>query len=196
MIGYLSGKLIYREANGTVTIEVGGVGYRVLMKTSSFAQCQSSDASVQVWTHTYVKEDALSLYGFETIEERDCFEVLIQAHGVGPALALGILSVHSVQDLSSAVAQRDLTALMQVPGVGRKTAERLVIELESRLEGIVAPLNATLSIDFGKMGEVRQALLGLGFSGEEIKAVVGELLPSDSTQDMIKKALSRLKRVS
>ena len=134
MIGSLRGTIVHRSARGEVLLEVGGVGYRVTVPPATMAHLGELGATALVHTHLAVREDSLTLFGFATRDERDCFEALIGAHGVGPALALAILSVHGPALLRQALADGDLDALCLVPGVGRKTAARLMIELKSRLD--------------------------------------------------------------
>ena len=134
MIGSLRGVLLDRFAKGELLVEVGGVGYRVVVPTGTLGAVGELGAPVFLHVHTAVREDAIVLYGFATAEERTCFEALVGAHGVGPALALAILSVHSPSALRRVVLNDDVDALTEVPGVGKKTAARLLLELKSRLE--------------------------------------------------------------
>ena len=134
MIGSLRGQLLDRSAESELLIEVGGLGYRVLVTPSTAVSVGAVGTEVFVHTHHAVREDSDTLYGFTTVDERRIFESLIGAHGVGPALGLAILSVHDPVALRAAVAHDDLAALCLVPGVGRKTAARLVMELKSRLD--------------------------------------------------------------
>jgi Holliday junction DNA helicase RuvA len=137
VIGSLRGVLLDRTGRSghtaEVLVEVGGVGYRLVMPASLAGQLGPLGSAVFVHVHTHVREDALVLFGFQTRDERLCFEALIGAHGVGPAVALALLSVHSPAALQRAVHNDDADALMLVPGIGRKTATRLLVELESRL---------------------------------------------------------------
>ncbi len=133
MIGSLRGTLGDRSGTGEVLIEVGGVGYRVTVTPTTVVELGEPGTDVFVHVHHHIREDAQTLYGFLTREERDGFEALLGAHGVGPALALAILSVHGPDALALVVAEDDVDALCLVPGVGKKTAARLLIELKSRL---------------------------------------------------------------
>ena len=138
MIGLLRGAVVVRTGEGEVIIDVGGVGYRVAVTPATAAALvvagvrRSGEATLYV--HTHVREDAIVLYGFVHDDERRCFEVLLGSHGVGPALALAIMAALSPAALSTAVLEEDLDTLCTVPGVGRKTAARLLIELKSRLD--------------------------------------------------------------
>ena len=133
MIGSLRGILLDRSLGGEVLVEVGGVGYRVNAGPATVARLGDVDSEVFVWTYHHIREDTQVLYGFATKDERACFEALLGAHGVGPALALAILSIHTPVALARILAEDDLGALCLVPGVGKKTAARLLIDLKSRL---------------------------------------------------------------
>ena len=136
MIGLLRGKVVVRSAEGEVIVDVAGVGYRVAVTPATAAALMvgGGGAEATLFIHTHVREDAIVLYGFVHDDERRCFEVLLGSHGVGPALALAIMAVLSPASLSTAVLEDDLETLCTVPGVGRKTAARLLIELKSRLD--------------------------------------------------------------
>ena len=133
MIGSVRGTVVERTATGEVLVEVGGVGYRVHVPASALPILHPGDAAF-LFTHLHVREDAMVLYGFPTRDERDTFEALIGTTGVGPKLALAMLSVHSPSALRRALLEDDLASLTLVPGVGKRTAQRLLVELKSRLE--------------------------------------------------------------
>ncbi len=134
MIGLLRGHVVVRTGEGEVIIDVAGVGYRVTVTPATAAALAAGSVEATLFVHTHVREDAIVLYGFVHDDERRCFEVLLASHGVGPALALGIMAALSPAALSTAVLEDDLETLCTVPGVGRKTAARLLIELKSRLD--------------------------------------------------------------
>ena len=193
MIGMVRGELVERTT-GDVIVDTGGVGYRVLVSPSTAALLEPA-STVTLHTHLHVREDALTLYGFPTRGERQCFEALIGAHGVGPALALAILSVHRPDDLRLAVANDDVDALCLVPGVGRKTATRLVLELKSRLDlpaddpaSVLGPGGGASSA----LAEVREALTSLGYAPEEIREAVRSLPSEGDTSVLLREALSKL----
>jgi len=196
LIGSLRGTLVDRSARGEVVVEVGGVGYRATVAPATVAAVGQPGSAVMLHTHLHVREDALTLYGFTTRDDRDCFEALIGAHGVGPALALAILSVHGPAELRRALAEGDLDALTLVPGVGRKTAARLLIELKSRLDvGDLAP--ETVAALVGADGrtprsDLREALAGLGYEADEIGAVLHELPADGEVEDLLRNALRLL----
>src|SRR5208283_5626101 len=132
MIGSLRGNLIDKRAN-QVLLEVGGVGYQVQIPLSTFAGLGALHAETMLLIHTHVREDQFSLYGFLTAREKHCFELLISASGVGPSLALKILSGMGLDQLIPAIRKGDLAQLVRIPGVGRKTAERIVVELRDKV---------------------------------------------------------------
>lgn len=200
MIGSVRGQLIDRSAKGDVLIEtVSGVGYRVTVTAKTLGLlATSADESVFLLVHTHVREDALQLFGFLTREERITFELLISTHGVGPALALAILSAHTPSSLRSAVASEDADALTLVSGVGNKTAARLLIELKSKFEGADLDLPAVLVTAASAPGslseadgrnDVRAALAELGYSADEVRSVVRRLPASGDTSALLRQAL-------
>lgn len=194
MIGSLRGRLVARSPRGEATVEVGGVGYRVSVSPATLAGLGPTGAEVVVHTHLHVREDALTLYGFAAADERDCFEALLGAHGVGPALALAIVSVHSPSQLRRVLVEGDLDALTLVPGVGRKTAARLLIELKARLDVPESDLAAPGAEGNGTapLAELRVALAGLGYEAEEVRRVTGELPPDGDLEALLRSALRLL----
>jgi Holliday junction DNA helicase RuvA len=199
MIGSLRGLLLDRSAAGEVLVEVGGVGYRVTVPATTLAALGDLGGPVFLHVHTHVREDAIVLYGFATRDERVCFEALLGAHGVGPALGLAILSAHTPTSLARALATDDVDALTLVPGVGKKTAARLLIELKARLDLeidlslVVAGANGN-----GPGGgpsphaEVRAALAGLGYGPDEVRAALAGLPDGGEVPDLLKSALRQL----
>ena len=198
MIGSLRGRLLDRGPDGELLIEVGGVGHRVQVTPSTSVTIGELDGEVFVHTHHAVREDSETLYGFATIAERRVFESLISAHGVGPALGLAILSVHGPDALRRAVAEDDVAALCLVPGVGKKTAARLVMELKSKLdlpEGEIAVSSGDggqASAGGDSLADVRTALEGLGYGADEIHAVLVDLPTEGDVGGLLKDALRRL----
>lgn len=201
MIGFLRGTLVDRTAKGEVLVDVNGVGYRVTVPTGALGRLGPLDGPVALHVHTHVREDALVLYGFPTREERGCFEVLLGAHGVGPSLALAILGAHTPLSLRSAVASDDVDALTVVPGVGKKTAARLLIELKSRLEvddadgyaGAIAAAGDGVAVEpVDARTDVRAALGELGFGVDEIRAVLRRLPVEGTAQELLRLALREL----
>ncbi|HUC04718.1 MAG TPA: Holliday junction branch migration protein RuvA [Acidimicrobiales bacterium] len=208
MIGLLRGRPVVRSAEGEVIIDVNGVGYRVSVTPATAVALMSGPAvtdrtepdagCVTVYVHTHVREDAIVLYGFRHDDERRCFEVLLGSHGVGPALALAILAVLSPATLSTAVLEDDLDMLCTVPGVGRKTAARLVIELKSRLTlpDLSAELPASAGAADGRSSraEARAALSELGYAPEEIRGALDGVRDDVSVEEMLRLALRELAR--
>jgi len=195
VIGSLRGRLIDRGAD-EILIEVGGIGYRVTVTPATVVAIGELGDDVFVYVHHHVREDAQTLYGFPTRDERACFEVLIGTHGVGPSLALAILSVHSPESLRRTLADDDVASLCLVPGVGRKTAARLLVELKSRLEvpdvdlSVVAA--APLTSEPNVRADVREALTGLGYGPDEIRAALADLDDEADAAIALKRALQRV----
>jgi len=192
MIGSVRGSVLERTPTGEVLVEVGGVGYRVLVPTGSLPLL-APGAPAFLFTHLHVRDDALVLYGFATRDERDTFETLICATGVGPKLGLAMLSVHSPEALRHAVLDDDLAALTLVPGVGKRTAQRLMIELKARLQ--VPDLDITdAGMGLSARAEVRAALGGLGYGPDEVRDVLAMLgdTADASVEDMLRDALRLL----
>ena len=191
MIGSLRGTLLDRQPT-EVLVDVNGVGYRVLVSPSTLVDLGPPGGTVVLHTHLHVREDALTLYGFSTRDERDCFEALIGAHGVGPALAAAILSVHRPSSLRSVLASDDVDSLCLVPGVGKKTAARLLLELKARLDLPEGDVLAIVGADGGTRAEVREALASLGYGPQEISDALRDLADDGDVARLLKDALSRL----
>ena len=195
MIGWLRGRLIGRTAEGELLVGVGGVGYRVSVPAPVLAVTAEGE-ELELHVHTHVREDAIVLYGFAGAEDRRCFEALLAAHGVGPALALAVLSSLSPPDLVRAVLEEDIDTLCAVPGVGRKTAARLVLDLRSRLSvpepaGRPLPGAATAGAPAARQ-EVRAALAELGYGAEEIRRAMAEVPGEGAVEDLLRQALREL----
>jgi Holliday junction DNA helicase RuvA len=190
VIGSVRGSVVERTATGEVLVEVGGVGYRVHVPASALPTLHPGDAAF-LFTHLHVREDAMLLYGFPTRDERDTFEALIGTTGVGPKLALAMLSVHSPSALRRALLEDDLAALTLVPGVGKRTAQRLLVELKARLE--VPELDIT-ETGGGRAprADVRAALAGLGYGPDEVRDVVAQLPEGGTVEDLLREALKLL----
>jgi holliday junction DNA helicase RuvA len=214
MIGLLRGPVILRTGECEVIIDVAGVGYRVNVTPATAAALVTAGTGTGTGTgigngteatlhvHTHVREDAIVLYGFAHDDERRCFEVLLASHGVGPALALGILAVLSPAALSTAVLEDDLDTLCTVPGVGRKTAARLLIELKSRLDlpdfaaehaaGITNGKDAAGRTTRTSRAEARAALSELGYGPDEIRGALDGLRDDVGVEEMLRLALREL----
>ena len=190
MIGSLRGTVLDRGIGGGVLLEVGGVGYRVAVPSGAVAALEPGGPAF-LFTHLVVRDDALSLYGFPDREQRDTFEALMGATGVGPKLALAILSAHSPSALRRAVIEGDLDALTLVPGVGKRTAQRLMIELAAKL-GTEAPDPVAADGGPSARAEVRAALEGLGYGAEEVREVLVRLPEDGPVEAMLRDALKLL----
>lgn len=216
MIGSLRGSVLDRCVRGDhqveLLVEVGGVGYRVLVPSGTSVRAGELGAPIFLHIHTHVREDALVLYGFATRAERECFELLLGAHGVGPAVALALLSVLSPSALGRAVLAEDLDALTVVPGIGRKTAQRLVIELTPRFEAAGVPgASVSVLVDQDRASdetgaphegsaadraaqreELRLALGALGYGADEVRSALARLPLDGSTEELLRHALREL----
>jgi Holliday junction DNA helicase RuvA len=174
MIGQLRGRLAEKRPN-QVLVDVGGVGYLVQVPLSTYAALGELHTEVNLLIHTHVREDALALYGFVSSREKHFFEMLLSASGVGPTLALKILSGMSVEELVPAIRGSDLARLTRIPGVGRKTAERMVVELKDKLETVaVETEKPATSSPAGIEADVISALVNLGYDGRASETAVGE----------------------
>jgi Holliday junction DNA helicase RuvA len=208
VIGSLRGTVLERLARsdhvGEMLVEVGGVGYRVLVPGGTLVRLGEPGAQVFVHVHTHVREDAIVLYGFATSEERVAFEVLIGTHGVGPAVALALLSVHSPAALRRAVATEDADALCLVPGIGKKTASRLLVELKTRLDldpdldeavlAVVGGPGDAMPASAAARRDIRGALVGLGYGHDEVREALAVLPADGAAPDLLRVALRQLAR--
>ena len=190
MIGSLRGSVLERNVDGTVLLEVGGVGYLVAVSTRVLAELEPGTA-VFLYVHHHIREDAQTLFGFTSRDDRQTFQVLIKTNGVGPALAMAVLATHPPAALFDVVANNDVAALTLVPGVGKKTAERLIVELRDRLS---VPMldGAGTSGSASAVADVRDALASLGYGTDEIRDVLRDL-PSDAdSATLLRDALKSL----
>lgn len=190
MIGSLRGTLAWK-APPQLLVEAHGVGYELEAPMSTFYVLPVVGSEVRLLTHLVVREDAHVLYGFVTDDERRLFRTLLKVSGVGPKIALGILSGISVEGFRLFVAGNDAAALTRIPGVGRKTAERLIVEMRDRLDGLAAPA----SLDGGGMpsgpeGEAFAALVALGYKPAEATRLIKAAGPDvTTTEELIRRAL-------
>ena len=195
MIGLLRGTLALRDPD-EVIVETAGVGYRVAVSPDTSAALGELGQDVLLHIHHHIREDAQTLYGFDTPHKRQVFEGLISAHGVGPAMGMAILSIYGPSELAGILASDDIDALCLVPGVGKKTAARLLVELKSRLDiGDV-----TTAVASGEPADgppdarsvVRQALGELGYSADEVRVAIAALPPEGDSSALLKAALRQL----
>jgi Holliday junction DNA helicase RuvA len=203
MIGYISGKILGRWDRGII-VDVNGIGYEIQMPSSSLANLSSSDNEVTIFTHLVWNDDTLSLYGFETIEARDMFRLLLEVSGVGPRLALNILSMLSAEELLQILVREDNKRLRTIQGVGEKTAARLCIDLKDKAKAILTKRQ----LDVGAAPHIEQmargdlwndalsALTHLGYGSSETKAALARAFASASEnvtlENLVKKALQGL----
>ena len=188
MIGRLSG-VIAEKTPPQVVIDVAGVGYEVDVPMSTFFNLGALGERAVLLTHLTVREDAHQLFGFLTHEERATFRQLIKISGVGPKMALGLLSGLSVAELAQAVSRQEIGRLTKVPGIGKKTAERLLLELKGKLGPDLA-LPTTVAND--AQADILQALVALGYSEKDAAAALKALPPDVGVSDGIKQALKKL----
>src|SRR5580658_9168195 len=179
MIGRLTGKVVSQEADGGVVLDVGGVGYELTVPLGSLDRTRPDDAGrVMLWVHTHVREDALALFGFSDEAERAAFRMLIGVSNVGPKIAVAVLGALPAAELSRAVARRDLSALTSISGVGKKIAERLLLEHRDRLPTVAVATVAAAAGGASGRGEgtgeerLRSALTGMGFKPAEAERAV------------------------
>lgn len=193
MIGYLSGKL--KSAKPTkIILDVGGVGYLVNISVTTFEKI-SGKSDISLYIYTSVREDAINLFGFFSETEKEMFELLIGVNGVGPKLAQSILSGIQVEELQNAIQSGDISRIIAVPGIGRKTAERLVIELRDKVDSVVHGTGEfkTSSV----RSEAISALTILGYNAKVAEKITRDLLTVDaqlSLEDLIRKSLSQLNK--
>lgn len=191
MIGSLRGTVIDRSPPGQLLVEVGGVGY---LCNVSAALCAESEPGTTTFLHVHhhIREDAQTLYAFLTRRERDTFAVLLSAHGIGPAMALALLSVYSPSALVGIVATADTAALTVVPGIGKKTAERVMIELKARLDLEMSDDGVGDGQVQSAAADVREALTSLGYGAEEIRDVIRQMTSDTDKETMLREALALL----
>jgi len=194
MIGSLRGRLIFKQAP-QIVIECGGVGYEVETPMSTFLDLPATGADLFLHTHLVVREDAQILYGFATDDERVLFRTLLKVNRVGAKMALGVLSAMSASDFRRCVEYEDASALSKIPGVGKKTAERLIIEMRDRIDKVVpsAPGAATPSVETSARSEAFDALVSLGYKAGEVNKLIGKLdTENKSAEDIIRQALRQV----
>lgn len=189
MIARLSGSLL-EKSPPSVLIDVAGVGYQVDVPMSTFYDLPDIGTRVSLFTRLIVREDAHLLYGFLTAGEREAFDQLIRISGVGPRTALAVLSGLSVADLTQAVALQESARLLKVPGIGRKTAERLLLELKGRLADAIPGAGGSGAVDAS--GDILRALLALGYSEREASTAVRALPTGLAVSEGIRQALRSL----
>ncbi|MGD0528181.1 MAG: Holliday junction branch migration protein RuvA [Polyangiaceae bacterium] len=205
MIGRLTGKVVAQESDGRIVVDVNGVGYEVAVPLGTLGRTRpDADGKVTLWIHTHVREDALSLFGFSDEMERIGFLALLGVSNVGPKIAIAVLGALPAAELARAVARQDLTALKGITGVGKKIAERLLLELRDKLPLVLAGAPGAPPIPAaparrGSEGEerLRSALTGMGFKLAEADRAIASLGPRTDTapvEELIREALALLSR--
>lgn len=192
MIAFLTGRVAERTPTHLL-LDVNGVGYSLAMSTGALAALPATGDTVTIYTHLHVREDELSLYGFESPAEKSLFEMLITVSGVGPKVALAALSSFAPEALASAICAEDIALVGTIPGVGKKTAQRIVLDLKDKLDSAGASMAAGGKGVAAQSAQAREALQSMGFSSAEIAAAMkgfdGD--PGDA-QSQLKHALKRL----
>jgi holliday junction DNA helicase RuvA len=191
MIGKITGVLIHK-APPSIVVDVNGVGYEIDVPMSTLYALPANGEKVSLVTQLIVREDAHLLYGFATEAERGSFRQLLKISGIGPKVALAVLSGLSVDELASAIASQDVARLTRIPGIGKKTAERLLLELKGKLVSTEGGSIHKLSSPSSMSSDVLNALLGLGYSEREANGALVNLPPDLSVSDAIRLALKTL----
>ncbi len=193
MIGSLRGRLAAKHAPHIV-LECNGVGYEVETPMSTFLDLPATGTELFLHTHLLVREDAQILYGFATDEERSLFRTLLKVNRVGAKMALGVLSAMTANDFRRCVEYEDSATLSKVPGIGKKTAERLIMEMRDKVDHVGAPSlpGQTVSVEASARSEAFDALVALGYRANEVNKLLGKLdIEGDSAEDIIRKALKQ-----
>ncbi|GAA0421339.1 Holliday junction branch migration protein RuvA [Cocleimonas flava] len=192
MIGLLRGNILQKQAP-ELLLDVGGVGYELLASLTTFIDLPEIDNEVTLYTHLIVREDAHTLYAFSSVEERALFRTLLKVNGVGPKMALAIVSGMTANEFSQRVHANDVAGLTKLPGVGKKTAERLIIEMRDRLPEPSAQLEADVSIPVSARNmedEATAALLALGYKPTQASQMVSKYSSEGlSVEEIVRKAL-------
>ncbi|MEG1750966.1 MAG: Holliday junction branch migration protein RuvA [Raoultibacter sp.] len=192
MIAFLKGVLAGKTAD-TAYVEVGGIGYAVGMASGALARLPEVGKPVEVYTHLQVREDAVALFGFLSLQEKTMFERLTSVSGVGPKAALSALSVFSPQELIAAITAQDAVAVSRIPGVGKKIASRIILELKGTFdEGVAGQTSAFASVSAATFQGAREALLSMGFSSAEADCALKDAPESASEAILLQYALKRL----
>ena len=193
MIASLRGRLTLKQAPAII-IECSGVGYEVQTPMSTFLELPPTGDELFLFTHMVIREDAQTLYGFGTEEERALFRMLLKISGVGAKMGLAILSAMSVEGFRRCVEYEDSATLVKVPGIGKKTADRLIIEMRDRIDAPSAQsVTAEVRVDAGAKSEAVDALISLGYKPREVQKLIGELdVDGKTAEDIIRLALRQV----
>lgn len=191
MIGSLRGRLAFKQAPHIV-VECNGVGYEVETPMSTFLDLPDVGAELFLHTHLLVREDAQILYGFSSDEERTLFRTLLKVNRVGAKMALGVLSAMTANDFRRCVEYEDTATLSKIPGVGKKTAERLIIEMRDRIDAVTPPQASgkAVSVEASARSEAFDALVALGYKANEVNKLISKLdIEDKSAEEIIRQAL-------
>ena len=194
MIGYLTGKILSKKPT-QIMLDVGGVGYIVNISVNTFEKLPEKDEAVSLFTHLSVKEDAMDLYGFSSLPEKEIFQLLISVSGVGPKLGQSILSGIQIDDLYEAIQSGNTQRMIAIPGVGRKTAERLILELRDKLEKVEIFDGSTPDGSMKIKNDAVTALVNLGYNRKTAEKAIREILDENksvSIEDLVKDSLKIL----
>jgi Holliday junction DNA helicase RuvA len=186
MIGRLRG-IIVETSHESIVLEVGGVGYQIAVTPRALADLPGVGEEVVLHTHLHVREDQLALFGFGSSADKDLFGMLLGVSGVGPKVAMAMLGTMTFEQLSIAVASDDVAALTAVPGIGKRSAQKLLLELKPRMDVLDEASMVT-----GPLGEVREALEGLGYGADEIRGTLAEMPEDLPIEEMLRRSLQRL----
>ena len=189
MIGKLTGKIIHRQAPELI-LDVAGVGYELSAPMSTFYQLTNDEKEVTLWIHTHVREDAFSLFAFFTKTERELFRILIKVNGVGPKLALTILSGIEIQVFISAVQANDSSLLTGIPGVGPKTAQRLILDVKDKIKDWQQEDGARNTGDM--LESAHDALVALGYKSQIARRILAKIPAQESCEELIRSALQHM----
>ncbi len=187
MIGWLNGKVMGLDTSGTILLDVGGVGYEVAVGMQTLCMLNAGEEA-ELFIHTYVREDQITLFGFASMRERIVFRKLTGVSGIGARTALNILSGMSVEELLTAIDASDDVAIARTPGIGKKTAQRLILELKGKLVGEAGTTSASSSV----VADVRSALSNLGYRPAQIDVVLKGLEDTGDLESMFKAAMKVL----
>lgn len=195
MIGFIKGKILDKKPT-KILIDVNGVGYLINISINTFEKINEQE-EVALFTHLHVKEDALDLYGFYSIAEKEMFELLISISGIGPKSAQSILSGIQIEDLKEALKTANISRLISIPGIGRKTAERMMIELRDKVDSVSIDSEKVSTTSSSVRNDAIAALVNLGYNqkvSERIIRAILDLKPNSTIEDLIREALTNLNK--
>lgn len=196
MIGYITGKILDKKPTQSL-IDVNGIGYIVNTSIITFEKLTEVGSSVSLFTYLVVKEDSLTLYGFYEFAEKELFEKLIGINGVGPKLAQGILSGITVDEFKSAIFENNISRLVSIPGVGKKTAERMLVELRDKISSVSSTVSSENTVVFTIKDDAVAALTSLGYNSKTAEKIIREIFQNSSNlnlEELITEALKKLNK--